>query len=187
MSARSQSNADGGAAVTGPRRVVASYPTYAEAEKAVDHLSDNRFPVERVSIVGRGLNFVEQVTGRMSYGRAALMGAAQGALIGVLIGWLFAIFDWFDPIVRSGWLILDGLWFGAVVGALLGLLMHALTGGRRDFASVGTFKADRYEVLVDEEVAPEAERLLGGMTATTTSTPDRPGATQPPRPSPAGQ
>ena len=34
--------------------VVGSYETYAEAERAVDHLSDNRFPVERAAIVGRG-------------------------------------------------------------------------------------------------------------------------------------
>lgn len=36
-----------------PRRAVASYATYAEAESAVDHLADQKFPVERVSIVAR--------------------------------------------------------------------------------------------------------------------------------------
>jgi len=78
----------------------------------------------------------------------------------VLIGWLFGAFDWFDPVVSSAWLALDGLWFGAVVGALIGLLIHASSGGRRDFESVGTMRADRYEVLVDEELATEALRRL---------------------------
>jgi hypothetical protein len=142
------------------RRVVATYPSYSEAERAVDFLSDRKFPVERTAIVGRDLQLVEQVTGRMNYGKAALRGALTGALVGALVGWLFGIFDWFDPIVSAFWLMLDGLWFGALVGALFGLLMHALTGGRRDFASVGAMRAERYELQVDEPVANEAVGLL---------------------------
>jgi hypothetical protein len=65
--------------------------------------------------------------------------------------------------VAAGWLALDGLWFGALVGALTGLLAYALTGGRRDFASVGAMTADRYEVQVDEEVVADAARLLAEM------------------------
>lgn len=143
------------------RRAVASYATYAEAERAVDHLSDQKFPVEHVSIVARDLKLVEQVTGRRGYLQAALQGLASGALIGLLIGWLFGLFNWFEPITSAFWLAIDGLWFGALLGALLGLLMHALSRGRRDFDSVAGLSADRYEVLVDDEFAPEAARLLG--------------------------
>ena len=144
-----------------PRRVVASFATYAEAERAVDHLADQKFPVEHVSIVARDLKMVEQVTGRRGYLEAALQGLASGALIGCLIGWLFGVFNWFDPVTSAFWLAIDGLWFGALVGALFGLLLHALSRGRRDFDSVAGLSADRYEVLVDDEVAPEAARLLG--------------------------
>jgi hypothetical protein len=146
----------------GPKRVVASFDSYDQAEAAVDRLSDNRFPVERTQIVGRGLQYVEHVTGRMDHGRAALNGALSGAFVGLLIGWLFAVFNWADPLVASGWLIFDGLWFGAVVGAVFGLLQHALLRGRRDFASVHGMRAERYDVLVDEAVADDAARLLGG-------------------------
>lgn len=149
------------------RRVVASFDSYPAAERAVDYLSDRKFPVERVSIVGRDLRLVEQVVGRMTTGRAVLNGALSGALAGLLIGWLFTVFNWTDPVVARGWLILDGLWFGAVVGALFGLLAHLLTRGQRDFASVGALQADRYDLLVDEEVADEAERLLSGLSAAT--------------------
>jgi uncharacterized membrane protein len=145
------------------RRVIGSFPTYAEAERAVDFLSDRKFPVERVSIVGRDLHWIEQVTGRMSYAQAALRGALSGAITGVLIGWLFFVFDWFSPIVARGWLIVDGLWFGALVGTIIGLIAHAALGGRRDFASVGAMVADTYDVLVDEEVAEDAVRLLSEM------------------------
>jgi uncharacterized membrane protein len=154
------------------RRTVASFDNYADAERAVDHLSDRKFPVEHAAIVGRGLRFVEQVTGRMGTLEATLRGAATGALTGALIGWLFAIFDWFDPIVASGWLILDGLWFGALVGALAGLLAHAMTGGRRDFSSLAAMAAERYEVVVDEEFADEAERLLAEMTSRGAAAPE---------------
>ena len=50
------------------RRTIASYPTYQEAERAVDHLSDQGFPVERVAIIGQDVRLVEQVTGRMGLG-----------------------------------------------------------------------------------------------------------------------
>ena len=83
--------------------------------------------------------------------------------MGLLVGWLFAVFNWFDPIVSSLWLVVDGLWFGALVGTAFGLMSHALTRGRRDFSSVGAMKANRYEVLVDEDVATEAERLLSEL------------------------
>jgi hypothetical protein len=145
----------------GPRRVIAMFEDYRDAERAVDELSDRGFPVERVSIVGRDLKLVEQVTGRMTLGRSALQGALSGAIVGALIGWLFTVFNWFDPVVARGWLILDGLWFGAVVGALFGLLAHALTRGRRDFVSMTGMRAERYDVMVDEAVADEAAGLLG--------------------------
>ena len=155
-------------------RVIATYDSYAEAERAVDRLSDGGFPVDRVSIVGRDLKTVERVTGRMTLARAALNGAVSGALAGLLIGWLFAVFNWFNPVVDRGWLIFDGLWFGAVIGALWGLIVYAVTRGNRDFTSVGAMQADRYEVRVDDEVAERAARLLAGETA---ATPAEPGST----------
>ena len=154
-----------------PRRAIASFTSYREAEAAVDHLSDQRFPVERVAIVGRDLHTVEQVTGRLGYGRAALNGAAQGALLGLLFGWLFGLFDWVDPLVTSLTLAIYGLLWGAVVGALLGLLLYALSGGRRDFASVGGMRASRYDVMVDEEVADEAARVLGQRSGSPSGSP----------------
>jgi hypothetical protein len=70
----------------GSRRTVASYSSYADAERAVDYLSDRGFEVSRTAIVGRDLRYVEQITGPMTYGKAALRGALTGAFVGVLIG-----------------------------------------------------------------------------------------------------
>jgi hypothetical protein len=145
------------------RVAVASYEAYQEAEGAVDYLADNDFPVERVAIVGQGVKLVEQVTGRAGYLDSALRGGFAGAVAGALIGWLFGVFNWVDPLVAAGWLAVDGLWFGFVVGALIGLIGHALTRGRRDFTSVGRLAADRYDLVVDEEAADEAARLLAEL------------------------
>jgi hypothetical protein len=144
-------------------RVIATFSRYEDAARAVDLLADDGFPVEHVSIVGRGLHTVERVTGRVRPGKAALRGAVTGAVTGALIGWLFWVFDWFAPIVAAGWLIIDGLWFGGVVGALLGLLAFAVAGGHRDFASAHRLEADRYELHVDEPVADEAADVIARL------------------------
>ena len=143
--------------------VLASYPRYADAQSAVDKLSDARFPVERISIVGRDLRLVETVTGRLDWGRAALSGLATGAWFGLLVGLFIGIFT--DDARSWITLVLWGLLFGAIAGVLFGLVSYAATGGRRDFVSVSSLVADRYEVLVDPATVDEARRLLGTGTA----------------------
>src|SRR5262245_21241584 len=64
---------------------VASYASYEQAQQAVDRLSDERFPVENLEIVGSGLRTVERVTGRLTNARAAAAGAASGAWFGLFI------------------------------------------------------------------------------------------------------
>jgi hypothetical protein len=145
------------------RRVVASYADYPDAEKAVDYLADNRFPVEHVAIVGRELELVQQVTGRPTALDAAARGALTGAATGVLIGWLFAIFTWFDPRIASGWLIIDGLWFGTLVGTVMGLVMYLITSPRRRFDAVSTMQPAYFDIAVDELYADDAARMLLGF------------------------
>jgi hypothetical protein len=146
-----------------PRRVVASYESYPEAQRAVDYLSDRRFPVERVAIVAEDLRFVEQVTGRMGYGQAALQGAGLGALIGLIFGFFLGLFSFFNPFVSAIYLAIIWLIYGAVIGLIVGLIGHALSGGQRDFSSIEGIQAGRYNVTVDEEVAEEASELLAGL------------------------
>jgi hypothetical protein len=143
-----------------PRRTVASFARYEDAERAVDRLSDLGFPVERVAIIGQDLQTVEQVTGKMDYPRAAWRGALSGAVPGALIGWIFGIFDLVNPLVAGLLLALYGLIIGAIIGAIIGVIIYALQGGRRDFASVVMMRPQRFEVVVDDEVADEALRLL---------------------------
>src|SRR5215211_8253327 len=83
---------------------VASYDNYFDAQKAVDRLSDTGFPVERTAIIGVGLQMVENVLGRLNYGRAAATGAATGAWFGLLVGVFLSIFT--DSLVSSVAIIL---------------------------------------------------------------------------------
>ena len=146
------------------RRPIATFGNYADAEQAVDALSDRGFPVERVAIVGRDLELVEQITGRMDFPRAALRGAAGGAVTGALIGWIFGLFSLINPLINWLLLTLYGLIFGLIVGAIFGVVVHALPRGRRDFASASYMRPARYDLMVDEAVANEAVRLLGWET-----------------------
>lgn len=143
-----------------PTVTVATYTDYASAQRAVDYLSDNGFPVERASIVGTDLRLVENVLGRMTIGRAALAGAASGAWFGLFIGLLFGLFstaNWFG-------VILAGVIIGAFWGAVFGGVAHALTGGRRDFTSRSSLQAAQYAVMVDAEHADTARQLVTRMT-----------------------
>ena len=142
-----------------PTVTVAVYLDYASAQRAVDHLSDNGFPVEQTAIVGTDLRLVERVLGRMTIGRAALAGAASGAWFGLFIGLLFALFT------TRGWLIviLTGLLIGALWGAVFGAIAHAMTGGRRDFTSSSQLVAEQYAVTVTAEHADRAGQMLGRL------------------------
>ena len=142
------------------RRTVASYEAYADAERAVDRLADHDFPVERVAIIGQDLQTVEQVTGKLDYPSAAWRGAMSGAVPGALLGWIFGLFNWADPLVSALLLALYGLLIGAVIGAVIAVIVYALQGGRRDFASVTVVGPRRFELVVDDEVADRAARLL---------------------------
>ena len=57
---------------------LAVYDDYAAAQKTVDFLSDNEFPVKNLMIVGTDLKRVERITGRLTTGRVALGGLLSG-------------------------------------------------------------------------------------------------------------
>ena len=135
---------------------VASYDDYADAQRAVDRLSDDGFPVEYLDIVGSDLRLVERVTGRLTKGRAAAAGAASGAWFGLFMGLLIGLFttgSWFG-------LLLAGAAIGAAWGAVFGYLGHAATKGARDFASARTLVAIRYDVVARNGYADAARSGL---------------------------
>ncbi|HEY0470082.1 MAG TPA: general stress protein [Kribbella sp.] len=149
-------------------RSIASFSTYADAQRAVDYLSDNGFPVENLTIVGSDLKQVERVLGRMTSWKAALAGAGTGAWFGALVGLLLSLFANSGTAVLI--IILWGLLTGAVFGAVWGFIAHLFTFGRRDFASLGMTVATRFDLYSTPEHAARAIEMLADMPATQAKT-----------------
>jgi hypothetical protein len=138
------------------------FDRYEDAQRAVDYLSDHEFPVQNCMIVGTELRQVERVTGRLTYGRAAMAGAASGAWMGLFVGILLSLFSNANNAFA---VVVTGILFGVVFGMAMGLATYAATGGRRDFTSVTQVVATRYEVLVEHKLLLRAQELLQQMPA----------------------
>jgi hypothetical protein len=147
----------------GDRIVVRECPSYEDAQRAVDYLSDRELEVSGIQIVGREVQLVETVTGRMTYGRAAAAGMVTGAWFGLLVGMLLGLFA--NPDQSPSWvtLLLLGVLWGAMFGIVYGLIAHAATRGRRDFSSRSKLEAARYDVICPASVAGRARQLLAEM------------------------
>lgn len=140
---------------------IGSYATYGEAQRAVDHLADNEFPVQDVTIVGVDLMLVERVLRRLTWGRVLAGGAASGAWLGLFVGVLLSLFS--EP--GAGYLgpILVGLVTGVVFGTVFAAVGYASSRGRRDFASANQLVAGRYDVLCQPRNAEKARDLLAKL------------------------
>ncbi|UUL77695.1 ECF transporter S component [Pseudarthrobacter sp. Fe7] len=135
---------------------VGSYTSYLDAQKAVDYLADQQFPVQMVSIVGNELKMVERVTGRLSYPRVALSGALSGMWFGLFVG---VMLSFFAP--SPGYFsIMTSVLMGAAFFMLFGIVTYAMQRGKRDFTSTSQVVATNYDVIVAPEAAHEARRLL---------------------------
>jgi hypothetical protein len=136
------------------------FDKYADAQKAVDFLSDHDFPVENVLIVGTELRQVERVTGRLTWGRVLSAGAASGFGFGLFIGLLISLFSDGSTILVT---ILGGILLGMVFGVVSAALGYGATRGQRDFSSVQKVVATKYEVLVEHKFLSDGTALLATM------------------------
>src|SRR3954468_11679891 len=134
---------------------IASYDTYQEAQRAVDHLADNEFPVQEVTIVGVEPMVVERVAARLTCGRVLGGGAASGAWLGLFVGLRLsrcaagaALFP-----------ILIGLVSGVVFGVASAAVRYGATRGQRDFVSHSQLVARRYDVLAKPRNAERGREM----------------------------
>ncbi|HEV7167316.1 MAG TPA: general stress protein [Micrococcaceae bacterium] len=158
---------------------VGSYTSYLDAQKAVDYLADQQFPVQFVSIVGNDLKMVERVTGRLSYPRVALNGALTGAWFGLFVG---VLLSFFAPASATGggyFSIMTSILMGAAFWMLFGIATYAMQRGKRDFTSTSQVLASSYEVIVAPDHAVEARRVLAQLPMSTSAA--RPAAYHVPR------
>ncbi len=142
------------------------YERYVAAQKAVDFLADQGFPVQNLEIVGTELRSIERVTGRLTRGRIAAAGALSGLWLGLFVGIAFSLFSTQNQLR----FLLTTPLLGAAFGLVWSQLGYsaATRNGNRDFASVSQVVATKYEVLVAHTHAAPARELLATMTSEAT-------------------
>ena len=136
---------------------VATFDSYAEAQAAVDRLARAEFPVKELSIVGSDLKSVERVTGKMSYGRAALAGALSGLWVGIFFGLLLVLLS---PTSTTPLFLVAAALIGAGFGLFFNIVVYSLGRRRRDYTSVMQVVASSYAVVVGVELANRARNVL---------------------------
>ena len=138
---------------------IGSYDTYKDAQRAVDHLADQEFPVQGITIVGVEPMVVERVAGRLTWKRVLGAGAASGAWLGLFVGLLLSLFT-----TGAGPLpILIGLVSGVGFGLASAAFRYAATNGKRDFVSHSQLVARRYDVLCQPRTAERGRNLLAAL------------------------
>jgi len=138
---------------------IGSYDTYQEAQRAVDHLADNDFAVQDVTIVGVEPMVVERVAARLTWGRVLGGGAASGAWLGLFVGLLLSLFT-----AGAGLFpILIGLVSGVAFGMASAAVRYGATRGQRDFISHSQLVARRYDVLCKPRNAELGRSMLATL------------------------
>ncbi|MFF5990131.1 general stress protein [Prauserella flavalba] len=144
---------------------IGSYGTYEEAQRAVDHLADENFPVQDVTIVGVEPMLVERVAARLTWGKVLGSGAMSGAWFGLFVGLLLSMFT-----PGAGLLpIVIGLVAGVAFGLAFAAMGYAATKGRRDFVSHSQLVANRYDVLCQPRNAESGRELLAKLAMSSTT------------------
>jgi hypothetical protein len=138
--------------------IVSTYDRYEDAKHAVDLLARASFPVQQISILGNDVRSVERVTGRLTYGRVALMGALSGAYLGLFLGLLLFIFQPDNAAIVG--VFAAALAIGAGFGMLFGVLSYTMNRNRRDFSSIMQMVATRYDLITEPELIQQARRVL---------------------------
>jgi hypothetical protein len=136
--------------------VLGTYDTYPEAQHVVDKLAKADFDVRALSIIGNDLKTIERVTGKLTYGRSALAGAATGAWLGLFAGTLLFLFTATPNLPYAFAVIL----IGAAFGMLFGIVSYAVNRRRRDYTSTHQVIATSYQVIAPSSLIVRAQELL---------------------------
>lgn len=140
---------------------IGCYPTYEEAQRAVDYLAGDDFPVADLTIVGVDLMLVERVMGKLTWGKVLAAGAMPGAWFGLLMGLLLSLFSEGESLVYGP--IVFGVAAGTVFGIVLAAASFGMNKGKRSFTTTSQLVAGRYDVLCLPRNAERGRDLLARL------------------------
>lgn len=138
--------------------IVRVYPSLEDAEAAVKRLSENAFPIGRISIVTKSIESSKRVHGFIAAGDVATPGVASGAWMGGLFGLLVgAAFVWVPGL---GPLFVAGPFAAALVGGM----ERVATGATGDglLSALQGWGVSREQIMMYEEVIRSGTCLLIG-------------------------
>jgi hypothetical protein len=139
--------------------VVGSFPSYQQAQQAVDQLAGAQFPIRRLTVVAHGLRLLQPRGERPGYGWAALHGLLLGAPTAAVLGLLAAVTLLDEPLAAGLTIAAWAALAGALAGVAIGAGVEALRIPRRTRRH-SVLQADRYDLVADGEVADQARQLL---------------------------
>lgn len=141
---------------------IQTFASHADAREALERLLDHDVPASAVSISARGIRLVEEVYPR-GWVYAAGEGGLNGAVVGLLVGFLLGLFDLSAPGFSA---LVLGFW-GAIIGAAAGVVINLLVHGlRRDGERHGTerfMRAEHFDLRVANDHLDRARRILAGI------------------------
>ncbi|MBA0127986.1 magnesium transporter [Haloechinothrix sp. YIM 98757] len=140
---------------------IGSYDTYEEAQRAVDHLAGNDFPLADVTVVGVDLMLVERIVGKLSWAKVLGTGALTGAWFGLFVGLLLSLFGGTGGLDYTPLLV--GISAGVCFGMAFAGISYASAKGRRNFSSSSQLVAGRYDVLCQPRNAEKGRDLLARL------------------------
>lgn len=144
-----------------PQVRVGGYTEYADAQAAMDRLSDAGLDISGAAITWSGLRKIEYVVGRRTTLTAARDGLLSGAWLGLVVSLLLLLFVEVDADTSELGLLVTWTLVFAIVGAAWSAIMHASMRGTRDFTTLPRLEAERYDVWIDAPQAARAGSLLG--------------------------
>jgi hypothetical protein len=139
------------------RVFVRCYRSYGEAKRAKDQLSVvARIPDKRMTVVARGLEWREALPLGTLYRLGCGLGSAAGAVVGFTLWALGLAATDVDAVTQT---VIAG-----VVGLALGFLVASVVARLRQrhvgVADTGHVEPRQYDILVEEELAPAARKVL---------------------------
>lgn len=143
--------------------VLAEVATHAEAGALVAKLVAADFPPREISILGLDVKLVERVRGRLGYGRIALSGAIAGSWIGMLFAIIFGVgltSSGGESVSFAADQFISAIVIGIGLGIIANIVRFSLSSSKPSYLSASFPVAQRYQVIVPNERATEASRLL---------------------------